>query len=50
MVSRMETGKPIEGLTALEINLKVIRIIELAKQSIATGRQVSLEPEHITRP
>lgn len=50
MVSHIEAGKPIEGLTAIGINVKVIRIIEVAKQSIATGRQVRIEPEHITRP
>jgi predicted dehydrogenase len=40
MVSRIEANKPIEGMTALDINVKVIRIIDLAKESIKTGRQV----------
>jgi predicted dehydrogenase len=43
MVSCMRSGKPIEGLTALDINVKVIRIIELAKESIRTGRKVPVD-------
>lgn len=50
MASRIEAGKPIEGLTAIDINVKVLQIIELAKQSIASGRQVSLKHEHTTHP
>jgi predicted dehydrogenase len=40
MVSRIESEKAIEGLTGIEINVKVIRIIDLAKESIKTGRAV----------
>jgi scyllo-inositol 2-dehydrogenase (NADP+) len=40
MVSRIEARKPIEGLTGIDINVKVIRIIDLAKESIKTGREV----------
>ncbi|MBV8820210.1 MAG: Gfo/Idh/MocA family oxidoreductase [Acidobacteriaceae bacterium] len=50
MVSRIQGGKPIEGLTAMDINVKVIRIIDLAKESIKTGRQVSLSDEPNSRP
>ena len=42
MVSRIRAGKPIEGLTAIDINVQVIRIIDLAKESIKTGRSVSV--------
>lgn len=40
MVSRIQSGKPIEGLTGIDINVKVIRIIDLAKESIKTGSAV----------
>jgi predicted dehydrogenase len=40
MVSHIQAHKPIEGLTGIDINVKVIRIIDLAKQSIKTGREV----------
>lgn len=40
MASRIQAGKPIEGLTGIDINVKVIRIIDLAKESIKTGRPV----------
>ncbi len=42
MVSRIEANKPIEGLTAMDINVKVIHIIDLAKESIRTGRQIAV--------
>ena len=42
MVSRIEAHKPIEGLTGIDINVKVIRIIDLAKESIKTGRKISV--------
>jgi predicted dehydrogenase len=50
MVSRIRAGQQIQGLTAIDINVKVIRIIELAKESIKTGRQVAVAPDHATRP
>ena len=40
MVSRLKQNKPVEGLTAPEINVQVIRIIDLAKESIKTGKTV----------
>ncbi len=42
MVACIQAGKPIEGLTGIEINAKVIRIIDLAKESIKTGRTVNV--------
>lgn len=40
MVSRIKADKPIEGLTAIDINVDVIHLIDLAKESIKTGRAV----------
>jgi predicted dehydrogenase len=40
MVSRIKADKPIEGLTAIEINVDVIQLIDLAKESIKSGRAV----------
>ena len=45
MVSRMRQNKPIEGMTALAINVEVIEIIEAAKESIRTGKAVALAPK-----
>lgn len=45
MVSRMRQNKPIEGMTALDINVEVIEIIEAAKESIRTGKAVALAPK-----
>jgi hypothetical protein len=42
MVSRIKADKPIEGLTAIDINVKVIHIIDWAKESVKTGRAVSV--------
>ncbi|MCU1235158.1 MAG: oxidoreductase [Candidatus Solibacter sp.] len=43
MVDAIKNNKPIEGITALEINLGVVEIIEAAKESIRTGRAVKLK-------
>ncbi len=40
MVSLLRDDKPVEGLTALAINVDVIHIIELAKESVRTGKPV----------
>jgi len=40
MVDHLRNNKPIEGLTAIDINVSVIEIIDAAKQSIATGKAV----------
>jgi predicted dehydrogenase len=42
MVSAMKNNKPIEGITALDINAGVVEIIDAAKESIRTGRAVKL--------
>jgi hypothetical protein len=38
----MKSGKGVEGLTAVDINVDVVEIIEAAKQSVKTGRAVAL--------
>ena len=43
MVSAIRDNKPIEGLTALDINVDVVEIIEAAKESVKTGRAVELK-------
>ncbi len=43
MVSCMRGHKPVEGLTALDINVQVVEIIDAAKQSVKTGRAVPLK-------
>ncbi|HWQ54191.1 MAG TPA: Gfo/Idh/MocA family oxidoreductase [Bryobacteraceae bacterium] len=42
MVNAIRSKKPIEGMTALDINVGVVEIIEAAKQSVKTGRAVAL--------
>jgi predicted dehydrogenase len=42
MVSAIRDNKPIEGLTALDINVGVNEIIEAAKESVRTGHAVPL--------
>jgi predicted dehydrogenase len=42
MASRIKADRPIEGLTAIGINVDVIHLIDLAKESIKTGRAVSV--------
>jgi predicted dehydrogenase len=42
MVDALRNHKPIEGITALDINVGVVEIIEAAKQSVKTGRAVKL--------
>ena len=46
MVDAMRNNKPIEGLTALEINVGVNEIIEAAKMSIKSGSAVKLPLKH----
>ncbi len=43
MADAMKNNKPIEGITALDINVGVVEIIEAAKESIQTGRAVKLK-------
>lgn len=42
MVSSLRSNKPVDGLTALDINVDVVEIIEAAKQSVASGRAIAL--------
>ena len=42
MISHMRSGKPVEGMTALDINVGVVEIIEAAKKSVATGQAIKL--------
>jgi predicted dehydrogenase len=44
MVSRVKSGKAPDNIVALDINVDVVEILEAAKQSIATGREVKLAP------
>jgi predicted dehydrogenase len=43
MVDAIRNNKSIEGITALDINAEVVEIIDAAKESIRTGRPVSLK-------
>ena len=43
MVSCIRSNKPIAGLTAIDINVDVIKIIDLAKESVKTGKAVKFE-------
>ncbi len=42
MLWAIKNNKPIEGLTALDINVGVVQIIEAAKESVKTGRAIGL--------
>jgi predicted dehydrogenase len=42
MVETLKAGKQIEGMTAMDLNVEVIEIIEAAKESVRTGRAVKL--------
>jgi predicted dehydrogenase len=44
MVSRLRAKQPIEGLTALDINVSVVEILDAAKESVKTGRAIALQP------
>jgi predicted dehydrogenase len=44
MVESIRSGKPIEGMTALDINVAVNEIIDAAKESVRTGKAVKLPP------
>jgi predicted dehydrogenase len=44
MASRVKSGKAPDNIVALDINVDVVEILEAAKQSIATGREVKLAP------
>ncbi len=42
LVNSLRAGKPLEGLTALDINVGVVEIIEAAKMSVKSGNAVTL--------
>jgi len=42
MASALKSGQPLDGLTALDINVGVVEIIEAAKRSVETGNSVPL--------
>jgi predicted dehydrogenase len=42
MVNSLRSNKPIDGLTALDINVGVVEIIEAAKMSVKSGNSVAL--------
>ena len=42
MIRALRDNKPLEGLVALDINVGVVEIMEAAKESVRTGRAVSL--------
>jgi predicted dehydrogenase len=43
MVDAIRNNKPIEGLTALDINVDVVEIIDAAKESVKAGRAIELK-------
>ncbi len=49
MVETLKAKKQIEGMTAMDINVEVIEIIEAAKESIRTGKAVKLPARMGTR-
>lgn len=42
MVETLKAGKSIEGMTAMNINVEVMEIIEAAKESVKTGKAIRL--------
>ena len=42
LVHALQANKPLEGLTALDINVGVVEIVEAAKKSVENGNAVSL--------
>lgn len=42
MVSSIRNKKPVDGLTALDINVGVVEIVEAAKLSVRSGRAIAL--------
>jgi predicted dehydrogenase len=42
MIHAIKSGKPLEGLVAMDINVQVIEIIDAAKESVRTGKPVKL--------
>ena len=44
MIHAVKTGKPIEWMNGIDINVGVIEIIDAAKESVRTGKAVKLAP------
>ncbi|MFN0166495.1 MAG: Gfo/Idh/MocA family protein [Bryobacteraceae bacterium] len=42
MIQAIESGKPLEGLVGMDMNVEVMEIIDAAKLSVKTGRMVTL--------
>jgi predicted dehydrogenase len=40
MIDHIKSGKPLEGMVAMDINVEVIEIIDAAKESVRTGKEV----------
>ena len=47
MVNALRNKKDVEGLTALDINVGVLEIIDAAKESVKTGRAIPLPLEEV---
>jgi hypothetical protein len=43
MANAIQTHQPPEGMVALDINVQVVEIIDAAKESIRSGKEVSLK-------
>jgi predicted dehydrogenase len=43
MIDSIRNNKPIEGLTAIDINVDVVQIMDAAKESVRTGKAVALK-------
>ena len=44
MINAIKSGKPLEGMVGIDINVQVIEIIDAAKESVKIGRAVRLTP------
>lgn len=42
MVDKLKTEQPLEGMSALDINVDVIEVLEAAKRSVRSGREVPI--------
>ncbi len=43
MIAAIKSGKPVQGLTGLDINVDVARIMDAARESVQTGRAVAVK-------
>ena len=42
MVDRIKNKQPLDGMSALDLNVKVQEVLEAAKMSVQTGRAIPL--------